>query len=77
MAGRGAAEGEPSEYNKELTEATRKLLSLLGEDPVDIDHVIERSGLGAGRVSAALLDLELEGRVRQLEGKRFVRVGRG
>lgn len=77
MAGRGAAAGEPSEYNREVTEATRKLLSLLGEDPVDIDHVIERSGLGAGRVSAALLDLELEGRVRQIEGKRFVRVGRG
>jgi DNA processing protein len=67
--GRGAAEGEPSGYGK--------ILGLLGEDPVDIDHVIERSGLGAGRVSAALLDLELEGRVRQIEGKRFVRVGRG
>jgi DNA processing protein len=77
VAWRGEAEGEPSEYQREVTEATRKLLSLLGEDPVDIDHVIERSGLGAGRVSAALLDLELEGRVRQIEGKRFVRVGRG
>lgn len=69
VAGPGAAEGEPSGY--------RSLLALLGEDPVDIDEVIERSGMGAGRVSAALLDLELEGRVRQIEGKRFVRVGRG
>ena len=68
-AGRGALEGEPSGY--------RSILELLGEDPIDIDHVIERSGLGAGRVSAALLELELEGRVRQIEGKRFVRVGRG
>ena len=67
--GRGALEGEPSGY--------RSILDLLGEDPIDIDHVIERSGLGAGRVSAALLELELEGRVRQIEGKRFVRVGRG
>jgi DNA processing protein len=57
--------------------ATRRVLALLGEDPLEIDHVIERSGLGAGPVSAALLDLELEGRVRQIEGKRFVRVGRG
>lgn len=72
-----AAEGEPSEYRKEVTVATRKILALLGEDPIDIDHVIERSGLGAGRVSAALLELELEGRVRQIEGKRFVRIGRG
>jgi DNA processing protein len=68
-AGRGAVEGEPNGY--------RSILELLGEDPIDIDHVIERSGLGAGRVSAALLELELEGRVRQIEGKRFVRVGRG
>jgi DNA processing protein len=67
--GRGALEGEPSGY--------RSILELLGEDPIDIDHVIERSGLGAGRVSAALLELELEGRVRQIEGKRFVRIGRG
>jgi len=56
--------------------ATRQVLSLLGDDPVEIDQVIERSGLGAGPVSAVLLDLELEGRVRQIEGKRFVRVGR-
>lgn len=57
--------------------ASRRVLALLGEDPVEIDHVIERSGLAAGPVSAALLDLELTGRVRQIEGKRFVRVGRG
>jgi len=72
-----AAEAGPSERRTEVTVAARRVLSLLGEDPVDIDHVIERSGLGAGPVSAALLDLELEGRVRQIEGKRFVRVGRG
>ena len=87
VAWRGAAEGEPrgyekSEYEKEAPVATtrpeiRKLLALLTEDPLEIDLVIERTGLGAGPVSAALLDLELQGRVRQIEGKRFVRVGRG
>jgi DNA processing protein len=54
--------------------AARQVLALLGEDPIDIDRVIERSGLEASRVSAALLDLELEGRVQQMDGKRFVRV---
>ena len=73
-AGRGH---RPDETPGRPSAATRQVLSLLGEDPVEIDHVIERSGLGAGPVSAALLDLELEGRVRQIEGKRFVRVGRG
>jgi DNA processing protein len=58
-------------------EASRAILSLLGEDALDIDRVIERSGLGAARVSAALLDLELDGRIRQIEGKRFVRVALG
>jgi DNA processing protein len=57
--------------------ASRRVLEMLGEDPIEIDHVIERSGLGAGPVSAALLDLELEGRGRQIGGERFVRVGRG
>ena len=78
LAARLAAKGEADASNtSEVGPAGRQLLALLGEDPVDIDQVIERSGLGAGRVSAALLDLELEGRVRQIEGKRFVRVGRG
>ena len=78
LAARLAAKGDADASNtSEVGPAGRQLLALLGEDPVDIDQVIERSGLGAGRVSAALLDLELEGRVRQIEGKRFVRVGRG
>jgi DNA processing protein len=65
-------DAEPAEPSS----AQQRILAFLGEDPVDIDLVIERSGLGAGPVSAALLDLELGGRVRQIEGKRFVRVGR-
>lgn len=78
-AGRAAAGADraPAGTGDRPSAATRRVLSLLGEDPVEIDLVIERSGLGAGPVSAALLDLELEGRVRQIEGKRFVRVGRG
>lgn len=75
-SGRGATAG-PGEVVGPPSATTRRVLSLLGEDPVEIDQVIERSGLGAGPVSAVLLDLELEGRVRQIEGKRFVRVGRG
>jgi DNA processing protein len=70
-AGRGPAAAD------EVPAAAHPLLALLSEEPVDIDLVIERSGLGAGPVSAALLELELAGRVRQIEGKRFVRVGRG
>ena len=79
LAGHLAAEGGPDDASKRAAVGATgsRVLALLGEDPTDIDHVIERSGLAAGRVSAALLELELEGRVRQIEGKRFVRIGRG
>ena len=54
-----------------------RVLAALGEDPVTIDDVIERSGVGAGRATALLLELELAGRVRQLDGKRFARAAAG
>ena len=54
-----------------------RVLEALGEDPVTIDDVIERSGMASGRATALLLELELAGRVRQLDGKRFVRARAG
>jgi predicted Rossmann fold nucleotide-binding protein DprA/Smf involved in DNA uptake len=42
-----------------------------------IDSIIERSGLTVGRASALLVTLEVDGRIRQLEGKRFVQVRLG
>jgi DNA processing protein len=50
-----------------------RVLEVLGDEPVTIDDVIERSGLPPGRATALLLELELAGRVRQLDGKQFVR----
>lgn len=52
----------------------RRLLALLGEQPVHIGELIERSGIGSGKVAALLLTLELRGRVRQLQGSRYVQV---
>jgi DNA processing protein len=79
LAGHLAAERGPDDASERAAVGATgsRVLALLGEDPIDIDHVIERSGLAAGRVSAALVELELEGRVRQIEGNRFVRIGRG
>jgi DNA processing protein len=53
------------------------VLGALGEEPVTIDEIIETSGLASGRVAALLLELELGGRVRQIDGKRFVSAQRG
>jgi DNA processing protein len=55
----------------------RLLLSVVGDEPMTMDEVIERSGLASHRAAALLLELEVQGRVRQIEGKRFVQVGRG
>jgi DNA processing protein len=51
------------------------LSHVIGDEPMTIDDIIEKSGLSAGRVSALLLGLELEGRIRRLEGERFVQGG--
>ena len=50
------------------------LLRIIGEEPVGIDSIIESSGMAVGRASALLVTLEVEGRIRQLDGKRFVQV---
>ena len=63
--------GEPVRDDDPETEA---LLRILGEEPLGIDSIIERSGIAVGRASALLVTLEVEGRIRQLDGKRFVQV---
>jgi DNA processing protein len=53
-----------------------RVLALLGPDePQHIEALIDRSGMPAGRVSASLVALELQGWVRQYAGQRWVAVG--
>lgn len=57
-----------------LDEAERKVVSLLSkEKPVNVDTIIQKSGLGANEALNALLILELKGLIRQLPGKRYIR----
>lgn len=51
----------------------RALLALLGDEPVPVDALVERSGLPSSQVSAGLTALELAGLVRRMAGQRFVR----
>lgn len=57
-----------------LSDEAAQVLDAVGE-AASIDEIIERSGVASGRAAALLLTLELEGRVRQLPGKRFARAG--
>jgi DNA processing protein len=51
------------------------VLTLLGEDPLAIERLIAAGGLGPGRTSAALVNLEVQGWARQVPGQRYVRSG--
>jgi len=51
------------------------LVNCLGDEPVHVDVLISKSGLGAARVLEVLLGLELKGEVTQLPGTQFALTG--
>ncbi|ULA63797.1 MAG: Rossmann fold nucleotide-binding protein Smf [Nitrospira sp.] len=51
----------------------QRIVEMLSHDAQSVDAVIERTGLSAAQVSAAMLALELRGYVRQLPGPHYVR----
>jgi DNA processing protein len=51
-----------------------RVLEALGHDPAGVDALTARTGLGAGAVSVALVELELSGRITPLPGGAFQRV---
>jgi DNA processing protein len=70
----GRAAGQDSKGNlpAEMGEDARSILDLIQLAPLQIDELIEASGLSPGRVSEVLLNLEIGGFLRQLPGKRFL-----
>jgi len=58
-----------------LSVVQRKIYELLSaEESRHIDEVVDTSGLNSSEVLATLFDLEMQGIVRQLPGKRFSKV---
>jgi DNA processing protein len=51
------------------------LLALLGDEPMAVDAMVERTGLAPSEVSAGLTELELLGLARRTSGQHFVRAG--
>ncbi|MGH7797476.1 MAG: DNA-processing protein DprA [Candidatus Binatia bacterium] len=49
--------------------SARKIFEMLQDNSLQVDQVIERSGLPAAQVLEILLDLELQGFIRQAPGK--------
>ncbi|MBN2468907.1 MAG: DNA-processing protein DprA [Deltaproteobacteria bacterium] len=58
---------------QKLSPEGKKILDLMEADPLHIDTLIQKSGLHSAQVSSILLDLELNGVIKQLSGKLFVK----
>src|SRR5688572_26424550 len=67
----GAVNPAPLALPQNAGAEARKIFALLEAGSLQIDEVIERSGYVAQRVLEILLELELQGYVRQLAGKRY------
>lgn len=79
-ASRRAAPPPPvsSEGGDEPDEAPGdSLLDALGHAPVSLDALVARTGMPVPALGAALLELELAGRVARLPGQLFQRIGQG
>jgi DNA processing protein len=57
-----------------LNETENKVYALVRDEEIVLDELIQASGLTSAQVSATLLALEMKKLVRQLPGKRFVRM---
>ena len=70
-----AGDGEQAEGEDDAREAAREdpLLAAMGYDPIGLDALIARTGIPAPRLSARLLELELEGEVARLPGGLYQR----
>jgi DNA processing protein len=58
-------------HKKDLNRVELAIVTILEPYPLHIDKIVEKTDLDVASISAALLDLELKGMVRQLPGKLF------
>ena len=68
------AEKEMVKENTSLTEEEKIIYRLTTKEPTQIDEIIEASKLSAGKVSEVLLSLELKDLIKEIEGKRFIKL---
>jgi DNA processing protein len=75
LGGTAPTEGAQTEVPApEMQADAGRVLKALGHDPAGVDALTARTGLAAGAVSVALVELELSGRITALPGGAFQRV---
>jgi DNA processing protein len=57
----------------QFTPSEKQIYQCLSRDPIHIDGIATQTGLGAGKVTADLVSLQLKGQVKSLPGNLFVR----
>ncbi|MGB6606928.1 MAG: DNA-processing protein DprA [Atribacterota bacterium] len=60
--------------NTSLKEEEKIIYRLINKEPAQIDEIITASKLSAGKVSEILLILELKDLIKEIEGKRFIKL---
>ena len=67
----GLREGPVPTLPPNASPEVRMVFELVQQGPLQIDELIQASGLSPAKVSEILLDMEIKGLLRQLPGKRF------
>lgn len=70
---RPRGEPGPGMAGDQLSKESGAVFALLADQQAHIDSIIAESGLSSSQVSAALLELELKGLIRELPGKMFMK----
>ena len=57
-----------------LSEEEQIIYKIISNEPIHIDEIIEVSKLSASKVSEILLNLELKDLIKEIEGKKFIKL---
>lgn len=62
------------EIEKKLSDCEKKFLTYISTEPLHIDKITELTDLPLSKVNEILLTLELKNIIREIEGKRYIRI---
>ena len=56
-----------------MEEPEKTIYNMIGDYPIHIDQIVRQGNLKPGEVSSVLMRMELQGMIKQLPGKMFIR----